>query len=120
MAPEVARGGMYARSADVHSFAMLLFELITHEVPFARLAPMQVAIAVTCEHRRPKLPDNTPLALAALVEGCWHIDADMRPTSGEIVRDIAHLRGALTDAEASWLSEPWGHPSPDNRPPTPP
>ena len=35
MAPEVVRREAYSASADVYSFAMVLVELLTHEVPFA-------------------------------------------------------------------------------------
>ena len=33
MAPEVIRHEKYSRSADVYSYAMILYELLTHEVP---------------------------------------------------------------------------------------
>ena len=36
MAPEVVRREAYSASADVYSFAMVLVELLTHEVPSPR------------------------------------------------------------------------------------
>ena len=41
MAPEVIRHERYSRSADVYSYAMILFELLTHQVPFADRDPLQ-------------------------------------------------------------------------------
>ena len=43
MAPEVTRHEGYTKSADVFSYGMLLFELISHEVPFADRPPLQAA-----------------------------------------------------------------------------
>jgi len=36
------------RAADMWSFAILLWELATREVPFAELSPMEVGMKVCC------------------------------------------------------------------------
>ena len=60
MAPEVTRHEGYTKSADVFSYAMLLFELITHEVPFADRPPLQAAVAIGLQDLRPPLPTGVP------------------------------------------------------------
>ena len=36
------------RSADMWSYAMILWELVTREVPFGNLSPMEVGMKVRC------------------------------------------------------------------------
>ena len=71
MAPEVTRHEGYTKSADVFSYAMLLFELITHEVPFADRPPLQAAVAIGLQDLRPPLPPQAPPPIESLVKACW-------------------------------------------------
>ena len=110
MAPEVARHEKYRKSADVYSFGMVLFELVTHEVPFADRLPLQAAVATSLYGYRPTLPPDTPTHLARLVEACWHATPTERPSFEQTSRSLVELRGQLSEAETSWLDAPHGHP----------
>jgi len=110
MAPEVARHEKYRKSADVYSFGMVLFELVTHEVPFADRLPLQAAVATSLYGYRPTLPPDTPTQLARLVEACWHATPTERPSFEQTTRSLADLRSELSEAETSWLDAPRGHP----------
>ena len=80
----MARHERYSKSADVYSFAMVCFELLTHELPFADHMPLQAAAAVSLFGQRPTLPAGVPATLASLVEACWHAKPAARPTFDEV------------------------------------
>ena len=96
MAPEVARHEKYRKSADVYSFAMMLFELVTHEVPFADRLPLQAAVASSLYGWRPTLPDFTPPHLAMLIQRCW------RATPASTAWSCAPRSCARSPASPEW------------------
>ena len=95
MAPEVARREGYHRSADVYSFAMVLFELLTHQVPFSERPAMQAAAAVALHGVRPPLPTRTPPAIASIVTACWAAKPSQRPSFRKLVTELAAAKKAL-------------------------
>ena len=64
MAPEVVNHEQYSRPADVFSYSMILFELLTHEIPFSDLPPVLAASAIGVGKQRPVLPHGTPPSIA--------------------------------------------------------
>ena len=84
MAPEVINHERYSRPADVFSFAMVLFELVTHEYPFADRSPVMAAKAIAIDQLRPQLPDGTPPALAGLIASCWDASPARRPQFADV------------------------------------
>jgi protein phosphatase 1L len=83
-APEVfedeANREKYTKSADVYSFAMLFFEVLTGETPFADTGPTMVLQSIR-DGMRPRLPhvDYCPGYLSALIEKCWATNPAERP-----------------------------------------
>jgi serine/threonine protein kinase len=88
MAPEVIRHESYSSNADVYSFGICLWQLITREVPFATMTPIQAAYAVA-EGRRPPIPDSTPRRLREIVSACWDQDSHKRPSFTYIAMALA-------------------------------
>jgi serine/threonine protein kinase len=86
MAPEVWASETYSHKADVFSFAILAFELLSRERAYeAHLLTMeQVAQAVCRSGLRPTLPKRWPADLSELLARCWAQDADDRPDFAEI------------------------------------
>jgi len=109
MAPEIARREAYSTSADVFSYAMVLYELITHEVPFATWEARSAATAVALNGLRPTLPDGAPQLLTKLIGRCWDHTPASRPSFAEALRELATAREALSSEELTWLSAPEGH-----------
>ncbi|GMP55714.1 hypothetical protein CsSME_00020451 [Camellia sinensis var. sinensis] len=48
----------YDQKADIFSFAIVLWELVTAKVPYDTMTPLQAALGVR-QGMRPDLPDNT-------------------------------------------------------------
>lgn len=86
MAVEVIGNQNYSESADVYSFGMCLWELVTRRPPFEGMAPMQVLVAVFSLGQRPAIPDDPqlPAGYANLVRRCWAQDPSARPTMDEV------------------------------------
>ena len=111
MAPEVIKHEPYSTSADVYSFAMVVYELTTHHIPFADRSSLKAAAAAALEDKRPTLPAGTPHALASLICRSWAIDRAERPPAALIEKTLRRLPSELTPAEIEWLDAPHGHPS---------
>mmetsp|Transcript_8641 Transcript_8641/g.18152 ORF Transcript_8641/g.18152 Transcript_8641/m.18152 type:complete len:749 (-) Transcript_8641:74-2320(-) len=108
MAPEVIRHERYQYSADVYSFAILMWVLLTREVPFKDLGQIEAAGRVALDHARPPFPEGTPAKVKYLVENCWVDDPEKRMNIDKIVLILEEL--VLSSDETNWLQGPLGHP----------
>mmetsp|Transcript_4053 Transcript_4053/g.10331 ORF Transcript_4053/g.10331 Transcript_4053/m.10331 type:complete len:947 (-) Transcript_4053:1904-4744(-) len=88
MAPEVIRHESYSSNADVYSFGVCLWQLITREIPFGTMTPIQAAFAVA-EGGRPPIPPSTPRRLQEIIEACWDQDSHRRPSFTYIAMSLA-------------------------------
>ncbi|XP_057501595.1 serine/threonine-protein kinase STY46-like [Actinidia eriantha] len=90
MAPEVIEHKPYDHKADVFSFGIVLWELLTGKLPYEYLTPLQAAVGVVQKGLRPTIPKNTLPKLAELLERCWQQEPTSRPDFSEII-DILRL-----------------------------
>jgi serine/threonine protein kinase len=83
----------YKWPADVYSFAMTCYEILTGSLPFAN-SPNQSIHASVMAGKRPEGLDelNIPDLLKDLVKKCWATDPDERPTFDEIERSLWECR----------------------------
>jgi serine/threonine protein kinase len=93
--PEILRRPMAdidydLKSADVYSFAMTCYEVLTGKEPFADelqtfqdRASLKSSI-ISGDHLRPVLPNDLSPALAKLIRSCWQDDPQQRPTFPQI------------------------------------
>ncbi|OMO53978.1 hypothetical protein CCACVL1_28165 [Corchorus capsularis] len=90
MAPEVINHQPYDQKADIFSFAIVLWELVTAKVPYDTMTPLQAALGVR-QGLRPDLPENAHPKLIDLMKRCWEADPDRRPSFSEITAELETL-----------------------------
>jgi hypothetical protein len=90
MAPELVGGARDALpSADVFSFGIIAYELLTGDHPFGEAPVMR---ALRGDHSTPPFPASEPLATA--LRACLFFDAHQRPTSSALVHALEAARAA--------------------------
>ncbi|KYO17595.1 mitogen-activated protein kinase kinase kinase 10 [Alligator mississippiensis] len=85
MAPEVIRLSLFSKSSDVWSFGVLLWELLTGEVPYREIDALAVAYGVAMNKLTLPIPSTCPEPFARLLQECWDPDPHARPPFGAIV-----------------------------------
>ncbi|KAI3991971.1 hypothetical protein MKX01_012916 [Papaver californicum] len=86
MAPEMIKHKAYGRKVDVYSFGLILWEMVAGSIPYENMTPIQAAFAVVNKNLRPRIPEDCPPALGAIIEQCWAVNADRRPEFWQIVK----------------------------------
>ncbi|KAI4325411.1 hypothetical protein MLD38_030814 [Melastoma candidum] len=91
MAPEVIEHRPYDNKADVFSFGIVLWELLTGEIPYAYMSPLQAAVGVVQKGLRPMIPENASPSLIELLRRCWQQNPDERPSFSEILDNLKQI-----------------------------
>ncbi|KAG0610867.1 hypothetical protein M758_7G098000 [Ceratodon purpureus] len=83
----------YRWPADVYSFGMTCYEILTGDLPFANL-PNQTIYESIMAGKRPEGLDelDIPELLKDLVKKCWATNPETRPTFDEIVKAVWECR----------------------------
>ncbi|CAG9806107.1 unnamed protein product [Chironomus riparius] len=88
MPPEVIKAGTYSKASDVWSYGVLLWELLTGEIPYKGFDSLSVAYGVAINTLTLPIPKTCPEAWGNLMKGCWDIDSHKRPQFKAILRDL--------------------------------
>ncbi|GFQ94714.1 mitogen-activated protein kinase kinase kinase 20, partial [Trichonephila clavata] len=120
MAPEVIQCLPVSESCDVWSYGVVLWELLTHEVPFKGIEGFQVAWAVVEKEevayfirrnlysffRDWTIPKCCPPRFAELMTACWRTDPKERPSFFEILKVLCSMQNddAFCDELSVYLS----------------
>lgn len=87
MSPEMLRnppGSVEQLSADMWSYAVILWELATREVPYSDLSPMECGMKIATESCRPPMLPGMATHLNKLINICWNADPAKRPRFDQI------------------------------------
>ncbi|XP_044515904.1 mitogen-activated protein kinase kinase kinase 9 [Gracilinanus agilis] len=91
MAPEVIRSSMFSKGSDVWSYGVLLWELLTGEVPFRGIDGLAVAYGVAMNKLALPIPSTCPEPFTKLMEDCWNPDPHSRPSFMNILDQLTTI-----------------------------
>jgi len=98
MAPEVGLRMPYNQSADIYSFSMLLWYIMTLEPPYGFYTPDMIMSRVFQEGDRPVTMLDWPKELSEMMENSWNSRIKSRPDFKTIM-DVIKRTLAMVDAE---------------------
>lgn len=85
----------YSFSADVYSFSMTCYEIITGKKPFADSVQTGLKKRIVKLHERPSLPHDLHPGLKDLIEQCWDGRPEKRPTFETICQQLEVIKDDL-------------------------
>ena len=88
LAPEVFKDLKLSKASDVYSYGIVLWEMLTCEIPYKGLQGPHVMFKVGTENIRPDISGIKPCHLLSLIEQCWATDRHVRPHIEEVIRTI--------------------------------
>ncbi len=87
MAPELLAGKTYGQSADVYSYAIVLWEIASHSYPWEELAGSYLEETILPKVEagvRPNVEDDWNARYVNVMTRCWALNPAERPTFNEI------------------------------------
>jgi len=80
------------RAADMWSYAVLLWELATREIPFGDLSPMEAGMRIATEGLRLTISPGISSHMAKLIKICMNEDPGKRPTFDMIIPILEKMK----------------------------
>ena len=110
MPPEVMMGRQVDEKADVYSYGIVLWEIVTQQIPFPDMTSFpKFRQAVCLNNVRPPLTAVKVDSISTLLQQCWHKDPASRPSFEEIITilDDIMVDCAIKDLEGRefWKSQ---------------
>ncbi|XWS32076.1 hypothetical protein CRYUN_Cryun23aG0129600 [Craigia yunnanensis] len=86
----------YTEKADVYSFGMICFQLLTGKVPFedSHLQGDKMSRNIRAGER-PLFPFQSQKSVTNLTKRCWHADPNLRPSFASICRILRYVKRSL-------------------------
>ena len=91
MAPEVALEQPYNEKADVYSFAILLWQMVTDKIPYEGATRAEYIKYACRRGERPETSITWAKDFKTLITSCWHQEFQKRPAFTEVVQRLDKL-----------------------------
>jgi len=112
VAPEVSLSEPYSLSADIYSFSILFWELLSLDKAFGELSTDEHKEAVIKGDQRLPFDKDWPLPVTYLFSACWDPDPFKRPSAREVCKALRQELSMCYDSLRSKTSiDPQRRPS---------
>ncbi|GET02152.1 kinase-like domain-containing protein [Rhizophagus clarus] len=83
IAPELLRGQIYTKSADIYSFGIIMYEIISGSPPYHDISHDSNLAIKICQGLRPRFNIKVPQLIVQLIKRCLDANPSNRPTAEE-------------------------------------
>jgi serine/threonine protein kinase len=90
-APEQIETGVATCAADVWSFGVVLWEIFTRQVPWKDLSRKELEKKIWIDKEELSFPPDCDSGIKKMIQDCWRIIPEERPTMEEICERISDL-----------------------------
>jgi len=101
MAPECFRNESYTEKADIYSFGVILWELLTGQPPWKSMSPWAITFQVGLKGRRLEIPNSAPGTMRKLMEQCFLDEPTARPAFRDMLKDLQRLPVEVTISDSA-------------------
>lgn len=81
--------GLTSYESDVYSFGMIVYEVLTREVPWSDASSVkEIFRRVVIKRQRPVIPTEAPIDLADIARCCWASEPGIRPRLSSVLKSM--------------------------------
>jgi serine/threonine protein kinase len=92
IAPEILRGQSYTKAADIYSFGIIMYEVISGLPPYHDVSHDENLAIRICQGLRPRFNIKVPRLIVHLIKKCLDTNPLNRPTAEEIEEILRNWR----------------------------
>lgn len=105
-APEVLHNNLYTCEADIYSFGIVLYEIITGLSPYFNIQHDVDLKFKICNGLRPEIPNQMPKLLLQIISQCCDPEPAQRPKFKELKDKLNHLHSVqIEKVDSKMLAE---------------